>query len=140
MGAERLELVARFEVGGGIELEGPAAGLLRLAALLRRGDEGTACQLAVPADREALPYDGFLAKLRLEATAGRVRIYRDAETLRIEGFPEGLEALSQNVEFLVSSAVGPDAIEQEGRHVHVEYYENHPFLSQEAEPLTILLA
>ena len=139
-GVDRLAVVARFEFGGGIELEGTAATLLRLAAMLRRVDDGTVCQLTVPADREARPYDGFLVQLRLEAATGRVRIYRDAKTLRIEGSPEGLETLAQNVEFLVSSATGPEAIQEKHRHVHAEYYEEHPFLSQDAEPLTIVLA
>lgn len=137
---DRLQLVARFERSGGIELEGSAAGLLRLAALLRRGDDGMVYQLTVPADREAGPYDGFLAQLRLKTTAEPVRIYRDAETLQIEGSSAGLETLSQNIEFLVSSAAGPDAIEEGHRHVHIEYYEGHPFLAQETEPLTIVLA
>ena len=131
--------MARFSHSGGIELEGTSAGLRRLAAILRRVEDSIDCQLTVPADRQARPYDGFLAKLRLDVTSGPMRICRDTQALRLEGSPDSFVALAHYLEFLVSSAPGPEAIQGQQLHVHVDYYEGHPFLSDEAEPLTIVL-
>ena len=138
-GETGLQVVARFEREGGIELEGTAEALGRLATLLRRGGADGAHSLTIPTDRAAAPYDGFIAQLRLETTSGRVRIHRDGDTLRIEGSAEALVTLAQNVAFLVSQGGATGSVCDEHRHVHVEYYDNHPFLSQEAEPLTIVL-
>lgn len=134
-----LEVVARHEHAGGIEMEGQSEALLRLAALLAEGDATTTDAFTIPCDRVAAPFDGFLTRLRLRAVRGPVRIRRDGETLCIEGSAEALGILAQNVEFLASSVVGPGDARDQDQHIHLEYYAHHPFLAPEAEPLTVVL-
>ena len=89
--------------------------------------------LEVPAT-PPYPYSGCCNSVTLERAAGRVRVSRAAEQLIIAGSPELLEILAGNIEFLV------DQKEQTGSipsHVHIEYYEGHPYLDRESTPLTV---
>ena len=134
---EALQVVARFSRSGGLELDAVAQALLRFAKILKQLDQRTDCELLVPADRTAHPYDGFLARLRLEKGEGGVQVYRDDETLRIKGPYSGLEVLASNVEFLVSSTSRPNPHPYASHHIHEEYYDDHPYLAEDAEPLVI---
>jgi hypothetical protein len=135
-----LHVVARFELEGGVELEGTAEALARLAASLRQVDSCTTHSLTIPGDQDAAPYDGFLSQLCLESIPGPLRIHRDGGTLRLRGSAQALATLAQNIEFLVAPSGGAGRVHGDHQHVHVEYYDDHPFLAKEAEPLTIVLA
>ncbi len=67
-------------------------------------------------------------------------IKRQGETLLMEGSPEALAILAQNIEFLAASQREEGDAQGRDEHTHIEYYDNHPFLSSEAEPLTVCLA
>ena len=139
-GHRTLQLVARFSSDQGVDIEGRTEEFLRFAQILRGVDRRTDFELVVPADQTADPYAGFFSRLRLEHEEGRVRIYRDGETLRIKGSSSGLEELALFAMSLAPPASGHNPLARPGDHIHVEYYDGHEFLSQDSEPVVLTLA
>jgi hypothetical protein len=69
------------------------------------------------------PYDCALDRLVICKQAGLLTVWVEANTLRLAGPIEALEALLSYLNFETEN------------HAHFEYYEEHPFLSPEAIPV-----
>jgi hypothetical protein len=132
-----LSIVARFDSEGGIEIEGVAAELRRLSDLLLRGTSESSYSLTVPKPELAAPYDGFLSSMSVMRRGRKARVCRQGDSIRVEGSHEALATLSQNIAFLVEQGAEDRSAVQP--HVHVEFYEGHPFLESDSEPLTVSL-
>jgi hypothetical protein len=76
--------------------------------------------------------------LSVECFGQKARIAREADAIQIHGPKAALESLAKTIEFLAASA------EDEGgvcpRHLHIEYYEGHPFLGPDSEPLILTVS
>jgi len=132
-----LKVVGRYEVSGGVELEGTLDEVSRLAVAIRGDRHGnyTLEHAAV----SAAPYDGLLRELVVEPADGQIMVTRIGDSLRIEGSREKLHVLAENVEALVNSCRGDAETETSAssRHMHFEYYPDHVYLRQGSQPLVV---
>jgi len=128
-------LVCRYSNRGELELEGDSSGLLAICRILRPTEIGT---LKISLDKaDYRPYDGLLDNLLVISARGQpVKIFRESYSLRIVGDAYTLDLLAQNIEFLLSHPRDADGT---GSHLHVEYYEGHPWLDSSSEPLVVSL-
>lgn len=121
--------------GGGIELEGTVEGLRRLSELLLSASPQNVLALAAqPLGADASPYDGFLSSVLVVLATGKARVGRRGDSLLIEGSETALASLAQDIATLTT--VNPDE-EIEETHIHIEYYDHHPQLAPESEPLVV---
>ena len=59
-----------------------------------------------------------------------VRICYSSNVLSIEGTKEKMAILADNIEYVASSA-------SDNTHIHIEYYEDHPYVDAGWIPLTV---
>lgn len=121
---ERPELNVTLEPGVRVEVDGSPAGLRHLAELLR-APRGTPTSTPVSSTGPE-----FVQAISVQQVGTMVRIRETAGLLIIEGIKEKLEVLADNVEYVASS-------EPENAHIHVEYYEDHPYLDAASLPLIV---
>ena len=119
---------ARYaETTGEVEVSGTRAGLLALAGVLRSGGDLALAPVADPA-----PYDRALVRLGVRLRrAGRVRVSVDGGVLVVEGGPEAIAVLAENVEGFAAEADDPR------HHLHIEYFPGHFYLAEGSAPLVL---
>jgi len=132
-----LPVVARYDRQGGIEIEGTPDELRRFSRLLVSADLEIVFCLTIPQTGDAAPYDGFLMSIRVSRRSQRVRIARRGDSINVEGSKAALESFAKSIMFLVDKADDGDIAEP--LHIHVEYYDGHPYLESDSEPLTVAL-
>jgi len=121
--------VGLYSSRGDIEIEG-TPGAIRLLVEHFRGAPGTIA-LAVPWQRGAAPYNGFLTAIRVEAGAGMVTFRRQSTLLAVSGAPRPLALLAESIATLVTDHRGA------ARHVHIEYYPGHAFIDPDSLPVVV---
>ena len=76
------------------------------------------------------PYSKNLESIRIRHYPERlVKISVEGESLLIEGSPEKLRILSENLE--------ANGNEPEGYHLHIEHFDDHFYLSNDSAPLVV---
>ncbi|WP_306370985.1 hypothetical protein [Nocardiopsis sp. CC223A] len=107
-------------------MSGTREGLLALARVLRGGGEGALAPVADPA-----PYDRAPARVDVRHRAsGKVRVSVDGGTLVIEGAPESLAVLAENVEVFADEA-------HPRHHLHVDHFPGHYYLAEGSAPVVV---
>lgn len=132
-----LAVVARYDRQGGIEIAGGPDDLRHLADLLLSERPEAVFKLTVPQAGEAAPFDGFVSSMSVETANQKVRITRRGDSICVAGSGAALTSLARSIEFVAN---GTEA-NRDGNaaHIHIEFYEGHPFLQSDSEPLTVAL-
>lgn len=118
------------ETTGELELSGTRHELLALGEAMRSWNWVGELDAAV----DPLPYSKALHRISSIRTEGKVVITlsADADGLDIQGGAEALEVLVLNIEALATGD-DPDS------HLHIEYHDDHVFLSEWSSPLVMAL-
>ncbi|CAL9376364.1 hypothetical protein SUDANB121_00973 [Nocardiopsis dassonvillei] len=96
--------------------------------MLRNG--GADLALAPVAD--PAPYDRALAGVRVQRrTSGKARVSVDGGVLVVEGGPESLAVLAENVEGFAAEEGDPC------HHLHIDYLPGHFYLAEGSAPLVV---
>ena len=124
--------LVRSDATGEMELRGSSSQFKELAARLRSGKEISVSLDDVPAPS---PYDRSLSRVVIRGGSGKVVIslMDDGQSLLICGGGEFMAVLATNVDGFAEDGV-------RGEHVHIEYFPDHYYLAQDAEPLVLALA
>jgi hypothetical protein len=80
------------------------------------------------------PYDGYLEELTFKAGDGLLNIEIIGKVLFITGSGENIQALSDDIQWLIEEIESSAGL---GRHLHLEHYPDHPFLSPSHVSLVI---
>jgi hypothetical protein len=135
-----LQVVARYDARGGMQLEGGPVELRQLAEVIRAArPEGAEYSLTTPEGADPRPYDGFLYSMAVSATDELVHVTRQSDSIHIAGSRAGLALLSQSILHVADQAETNSLTGSVNYHVHIEYHEGHPFLGTGSEPFTIML-
>ncbi len=107
-----------------------------LEALAEAFVSGSAVRISLAAAKgiEPAPFEGFLRHLEIRPSNGRIKIAREGKVLTIDGAPEWLQILAENIASLW--LLRPPTARE---HLHIEFYDGHPFLDRDALPLTVVL-
>jgi hypothetical protein len=132
-----LAVVARYDRHGGIEIAGDSEDLLRLSDLIFSEEPEAVFSLRVPQTGDAAPYDGFLSSIKVSTGDQKVRIVRYGDSIHVVGSRTALISFSRSIRAVAEKAETPES--RELIHIHVEFYEGHPFLESGSEPLTVAL-
>jgi len=128
-----LKMIGCFTSNGEVEL---AADLATLRELLERLSDKAlplSFELYIPATAPA-PYDDFLEGLTFRAGDGLLNTEIIGKVLFISGSDENIQALSDDLRWLIEEIESNANLE---RHLHVEYFPDHPYLSPSPVSLVI---
>ncbi len=104
-----------------VEMEGSSSALRDLADWIR----------TATGDATSIPVVSATVRVVwVRRTDSLVQIGCSSDSLSIEGAREKLEVLAENIEYVASSAA-------DSNHIHIEYYQDHPYLAAESMPLVI---
>lgn len=111
--------------GSGPEFQGFAAGL-------RSGREVSVCLDEAP---DPSPYDRSLSRVLIRSGSGKVEValMDDGQSLLICGGAEFMAVMAANFDVFAVDGV-------RGEHVHIEYFPDHYYLAEDADPLVLALA
>jgi len=115
--------------GSEVELSGPADSLREFAARLA---EANPAMISLNPAVGASAYPNWLNSISIEPLeAAHTRIEIQDSRLHIAGPTDQLSAIADNVHWLTTNS--PET----GSHLHIEYYDGHPFLEPGSIPLVI---
>jgi hypothetical protein len=115
--------------GSEVELSGSADSLREFAARLA---EANAATISLDSAVGASAYSDWINSISIEPLeAAHTRIGIQDRRLHIAGPTDQLRAIADNVHWLTINS--PDT----GSHLHMEYYDGHPFLEPGSIPLVI---
>jgi hypothetical protein len=134
--AARLRVVgevayASAAADGGIALYGTADSLMQLARIIRTG--GT---VPLPAPPAEIVETKALRAVQVVPGDGPVELRLDAETIVVGGSNEARAKLAASVENLAGDDPFGGVV---ARHIDVEYYRGHGFLSERSAWMTVTL-
>ncbi len=119
-------LTAVYQTNVQVQVAGGQSGLSLLADALV-SNQRHVLRLARPTQLE--PWDGWLSGIEILPASGKVIVSLVDRTLKIEGDPNGLTVLGNNVRKLAAGVLGP--------HIHQEYYSGHPVFDPNTIPLIL---
>lgn len=124
--------LVRSDAAGEMELRGSSSQLKEFAARLRSGGEISVSLEEIP---DPSPYDRSLSRVVIRSGSGKVvvTLMNDGQSLLICGGGEFMAVLAANVEGFAEDGV-------RGEHAHIEYFLDHYYLADDAEPLVLALA
>jgi hypothetical protein len=124
-------LLVRSDATGEMELRGSSAQFKEFAAKLRNGGESSVSLDKVPAPS---PYDRSLSRVVIRGGSGKVAVslMDDGPSLLLCGEGEFMAVLATNIEGFAEDRT-------RGEHAHIEYFPDHYYLAEEAEPLVLAL-
>ncbi|WP_405769518.1 hypothetical protein [Streptomyces sp. NBC_01538] len=113
--------VLRSDSTGELELSGTRSELLALGRELRNGHG----EILLEQVSDPFPYSRSLSRMTFRRASGKVMIssFGDRESLDVQGGPESLSLLADNIEGFASEADVDD-------HLHVDYYPDHDYLAE----------
>lgn len=123
--------LVRSDAIGEMEMRGDRAQFHGLAARLREGADSSVLLDPVP---DPSPYDRSLSRVVVRGGSGKVTVALtdDGQSLLIHGGSESMNVLAANIEGLAQEG-------SPGEDAHIEYFPEHYYLSEEAEPLILTL-
>jgi hypothetical protein len=126
-----IELQARFESDGSVELARSQAGLEAIASILRRS-QGARIRLRQPADSPG-PHAEWISflEVRVEDEAKMTMAIERGELL-LAGEPSSLEILAENLSYFAENPGGL------GGHLHIEYHPDHFYLRPGTVPMVVV--
>ncbi len=113
------------------EIRGDAAALEALAGLVRGGAPS---RVALRSAAKAAPYEAVAAALVIAPSEGPIVVSPNGDEISLRGGAKERGTLAGNVE-AAYRIHGPAS----GDHVHIEYYDDHPYLAAESMSLVIVL-
>ncbi len=124
--------LVRSDTTGEMELRGSSSQFKEFAARLRSGGEISASLDEVP---DPSPYDRALSRVVIRSGSGKVvvTLMDDGQSLLICGGGEFMAVLAANTD-----GFGEDGVH--GERAHIEYFPDHYYLAEDAEPLILALA
>jgi hypothetical protein len=124
--------LVRSDATGEMELRGSSSQFKEFAARLRSGGEISVSLDQVPAPS---PYDRSLSRVVIRSGSGKVvvSLMDDGQSLLVCGGGEFMAVLADNVDGFAEDGL-------RGEHAHIEYFPDHYYLAEEAEPLVLALA
>src|SRR6266508_1334800 len=128
-----LNMIGRFTSNGDVDL---AADLTVLRELLERLSDKTLplrFKLYIPATAP-VPYDDYLEELTIRPGDGLLNMEVIGKVLFISGSDENIQALSDDIRWLIEEIESNTDLE---RHLHLEHYPDHPYLSPSHVSLVI---
>ena len=124
--------LVRSDTTGDMELRGSSSQFKEFAARLRSGGE-----IPVSPDEvlDPSPYDRALSRVVIRSGSGKVvvTLMDDGQSLLICGGGEFMAVLAANIEGFAEGGAY-------GEHAHIEYFPDHHYLAEDAEPLVLALA
>jgi hypothetical protein len=124
--------LVRSDATGEMELRGSSSQFKEFAARLRSGGEISVSLDDVPAPS---PYDRSLSGVVIRSGSGKVAVslMGNGQSLLVCGGDEFMAVLADNVEGFAEDGV-------RGEHAHIEYFPDHYYLAEGAEPFVLALA
>jgi hypothetical protein len=124
--------LVRSDTTGKMELRGSSSQFREFAARLRSEGEISVFLDEVP---DPSPYDRSLSRVVIRGGSGKVVItlMNDVQSLLICGGSELIAVLAANIEGFAEDGI-------RGEHAHIEYFPDHYYLAEDAEPLVLALA
>ncbi|MCT9005385.1 Imm32 family immunity protein [Streptomyces rhizosphaerihabitans] len=122
--------VLRGDPTGELELSGTRSELLSLGRELRSGHGEISLEMV----SNPFPYSRSLSWMRFHLVSGKILISSsgDNETLDIQGGPEALALLADNIEGFASEA-------DQGDHLHVDYFPEHDYLAEGSGSMVVVI-
>ena len=120
------KLTVRVDPDESAEIKGSALELEHLAALFREASDTIAVVDVISVGRT--PVDAIA--VRRVSTMAMIQIRYSDRALRVEGAKENLGILADNVSYAASAGC-------DGSHIHIEHYDEHPYLDAQSLPLII---
>ena len=115
-----------------MELRGSGTEFKEFAAGLRSGSEVSVFLAEVP---DPSPYDRSLSRVLIRSGSGKVEValIDDGQSLLICGGAEFMAVMAANFDGFAEDGV-------RGEHAHIEYFPQHHYLAEDADPLVLALA
>ncbi|MFE7455794.1 hypothetical protein [Streptomyces sp. NPDC057554] len=122
--------VLRNDSTGELELSGTRSELLALGQKLRSGRG----EIILAKFSNPFPYTRSLLRIEFQQATGKIRISssEDGEALEVEGGPESLSLLAENIEGFALEADQDD-------HLHVDYFPEHDYLAEGSGSLVVAI-
>ena len=123
--------IVRSDATGEMEFRGSSAQFKEFAAKVRGGSDVSTSLDEAPAPS---PYDSSLSRVIISGGSGKVVIalIDGGQSLLVCGAGEFMAVLAATIEGFAEDGV-------RGEHAHVEFFPDHHYLMEEAEPLVLAL-
>jgi hypothetical protein len=129
-----MNIVAKYAESS-VDIEGSAESLRELSQVIQKTGSSGTLVFRIP-QNPPTPYLAYAKSLRICPSQGNISIIRNGDEIIINGSPEKLFILAQNIEGLAEQATHESPGNHQA-HLHIEYHPGHFYLQENSIPLIV---